>query len=1217
MNGCCQECNESNGNFTYIRFASDQYGSNISLLRNSGGIERCYQAIITSSIRLEETHPSFADYFTGKWFNVCNGESSSDSCCCVKFGFQKPSPKYNVWNFSEEEIQYQNNNSYVNAIVFDNMLNGHIFIVKPIVDNNGNNIQNNKNYYVKFHYDFSNLESEDSVQISLGDGESASILSFDRSSGIGVYEGIMFASSGVNYPNDNLLFSVNTTNDLSANGLIYNFEFGSDKCFVTGPDNKWKKMNFGFAHTIGGLSTIESLAADAINSMYNPTSESDPNYNSNIVSNEEIPLFIGIVYPYDKSPKSFKVALIPNGKGSGKYGQNGNISLMPDDLVLIEKEDLNTDTAVTIIENDPNSNLVDLGDIGSNSFVDVINSSLNPYEITNTVNWYFRFTQNNLTFIYAFIGNPGVYGDGGLQTVLEDFFLVDTTSNSSDLLVNIQNNVTYTLETEDTKGKIIVFNNPNPIIFTIPDDSFGSFPIGSNFELVSINNGIININLAPGVSLNTRNDNPLKRSEVRRYVKISENTWIEDSEKIDTFFSPLSAYLDIINGNDSTAKIEDSKKPFKTMAALISALPATTGETYTIYISGGTVPITRKMPIRNLNFVAYSATTLDFTNCMESDGVTPVTEVLTNTSSNASWSFPSGNIGIISNYSGGIRQFSSGVYGVSLFGRLTKYNWLTNGSLRLIAGSNFIVDEVRQHSYFNTPVFVPTGEVNFTIGNLIIGNRSFVVGGASTVANIDFKKISESYVESNPAGILIKGGKCRVGDINITNKIVLGFVTVDFYGTVLPTTVVDLNEITVVSGTLNSTTYCPTAYGTQVQYYNNFSGKLAGLTSYGGTCKYIFTNCTIETNGFLLRKGVAMPKDLLEFRGINTIINTNPNSNLVGPTIVSPISDLEANVLIRGSLSTNMVSLGNNVTTAYQTATFKEKLQEIVVRSKKDLVNRTLSSSTTYVVDGTLILASGEYIEIPVGGLTLTGYGFDVSKVQKNMAGQSIFKSPVGGSGNLASKDIEYNSGLGSVFDIADSDGSHNIEFNDVNFVGCNSIGLINGYRQFTATTCGIYGCTSGFVLDGTWTGFKMVNTNAFSFGASGKLFSAGATLTFSNRFFIELNLSLPIGAVIADFTDANFLNNKLLQVTNCFIKVNGVIDPDYTPVLFPGITPNSTKSYFVNNIGLRNTPIEPYSMRGSNFRVCDDDLEAASQDVAVGEFYIEATTGYLRQRLT
>ena len=1234
MSGCCQECNESNGNFTYVRFASDQYGSNISLSKNSGGIERCYQAIITSSIKLEETHPSFADYFTGKWFNVCNGESSSESCCCVKFGFQKPSPKYNVWNFSEEQIQYQNDNSYVNAILFDNMLNGQIFIIKPIVDNNGNNIQNNKNYYIKFHYDFSNLEPEDSVQISLGDGESASVLSFDRSSGIGVYEGVMFASSGDNYPNDNLLFAVNTTNDLSANGLIYNFEFGSDKCFVTGPENKWKKMNFGFAHTIGGLSAIESLAANAINSMYNPTSESDPNYNSNIVSNEEIPLFIGIVYPYDKSPKSFKVALIPNGKSSGKYGQNGNISLTADDLVLIEKEDLNTDTAITIIENDPNSNLEDLGDIGSNSFVDVINSSLNPYEITNTVNWYFRFTQNNLTFIYAFIGNPGVYGDGGLQTVLEDFFLVDTTSNSSDLLVNIQNNVTYTLETEDAKGKIIVFNNPNPVMFTIPDDSSGSFPIGSNFELVSINNGIININLAPGVSLNTRNDNPLKRSEVRRYVKISENTWIEDSEKIDTFFSPLSAYLDIVNGNDSTAKIEDSKKPFKTMAALISALPATTGETFTIYISGGTIPITRKMPIRNLNFVAYSATTLDFTNCKEDDGVTEATLVLSTPtyygglSIPAYWNFQNQNISLICNYVGAkvfscIESTSWNQVGLSLTGTINKLDWrstATNpnavfGGL-FLKTANLIINELYDSSQVRPNFyFTGAGNVNYpaviTIRKLILSYRNYmcayITGNSGFSASIIIDNIIESVTNSNQ--FRIASAYSKIGNVTMTGVLAPNSTTVEFNGTISSGCTVNLIGAYYVRGNINSETYCVTDWGGHPVLFENFNGKLRNLLAVG-ISSYTFRNCVLNLNGLLISNFSSSVNNLIFFEGINTINQLDANASLVTTAYNCTVS-------IKGVLTTNMTSLGPNITSVYKTSTFKEKLQEIVVRSKKDLVNRTLSSSTTYVVDGTLILNDGEYIEIPVGGLTLTGYGFDVSKVQKNISGQSIFKSPVGGSGNLVSKDIEYNSGLGRVFDITDSDGSHAIEFNDVNFVGCNSLGTIRGYRQFTGTTCGIYGCVSGFVLYGTWTGFKMVNTNVFSFGAMGKLFSAGTTLTFSNRFFIELNLSLPTGAVIADFTDANFSSNKLLQVTNCFIKVNGVIDPDYTPLLFPGITPNSAKSYFVNNIGLRNTPIEPYSMRGSNFKVCVDDLEAASQDVAIGEFYIEATTGYLRQRLT
>ena len=802
------------------------------------------------------------------------------------------------------------------------------------------------------------------------------------------------------------------------------------------------------------------------------------------------------------------------------------------------------------------------------------------------------------------------------------------------LSIKNQAGVTHTITLEDVKNKLIVFDSSSDVVLTIPSNSFLPLEIGTNFSVLNKGTGAMTTQGAAGVTIRTKNVTPAVSNDVRRYVKLSENEWLEDTDFEQLKFVPLSVYLDIINGNDSTAKIEDSKKPFKTMAALISSLPATTGETYTIYISGGTVPITRKMPIRNLNFVAYSATTLDFTNCKENDGVTEAlftlslfgTTIFNALSTAPNWNFSGSNISVVCNYVGG-KMFAhpeiSGSWnqvGLALTGTLNKLDWRstsqTTGRSFYIKTANLLINEL----YDSTQVrphfmFTGLGNINYpatiTIRKWIVSNRnamcSYVTGNAGFSVSMVIENINETV--TNAIGLVINSSYAKIGNVTMNGRLNPQSPTLEFNGTLSSGCTVDLIKVSLIRGTLNSTTYCDTSWGGHQVVFENFTGKLRNLLAVA-TSNYVFRNCILNLNGLLVSNFNSSVNNLIQFEGINTINQLDANASLV-------TTSYNCTVSIKGVLTTNMTSLGQNITSVYQTATFKEKLQEIVIRSKKDLVNRTLSSTTTYVVDGTLILASGEYIEIPPGGLTLTGYGFDVSRVQKNVSGQSMFKSPIGGSGNLVSKDIEYNSGVGSVFDITDSDGSHAIEFNDVNFVGCNSIGLINGYRQFTGTTCGIYGCASGFVLDGTWNGFKMVNTNAFSFGATGKLFSAGATLTFSNRFFIELNLSLPIGAVITDFTDANFLNNKLLQVTNCFIKVNGVIDPDYTPVLFPGITPNSMKSYFVNNIGLRNTPIEPYSMRGSNFRVCDDDLEASSQDVAVGEFYIEAATGYLKQRLT
>lgn len=69
---CCG--NSSNGNFTYIAFASDLNGSNFSVNRNSGNMKRCYQALYVSNIELDINSPTFQNYFYNRWFNLCEKE---------------------------------------------------------------------------------------------------------------------------------------------------------------------------------------------------------------------------------------------------------------------------------------------------------------------------------------------------------------------------------------------------------------------------------------------------------------------------------------------------------------------------------------------------------------------------------------------------------------------------------------------------------------------------------------------------------------------------------------------------------------------------------------------------------------------------------------------------------------------------------------------------------------------------------------------------------------------------------------------------------------------------------------------------------------------------------------------------------------------------------------------------------------------------------------
>lgn len=251
----------------------------------------------------------------------------------------------------------------------------------------------------------------------------------------------------------------------------------------------------------------------------------------------------------------------------------------------------------------------------------------------------------------------------------------------------------------------------------------------------------------------------------------------------------------------------------------------------------------------------------------------------------------------------------------------------------------------------------------------------------------------------------------------------------------------------------------------------------------------------------------------------------------------------------------------------------------ILVTDEDQLVNQTLQSDVVYILENSITLNPGESIIVPPGGLTLRGYGFNISKIFTSTASANVFSSPVGGSGDLVLAELEItNVGTGSkTFNIKDSDGTHAIEIEYVNFSGCKSLGKLDGYRQGTFTTVGLYGCADGMQLSGIWSGFKITNTNIFSFGSTGTLFKKDSNTSFSNRLFININADFPTGSLLTDFNGSNFTANELLQINSSIVKVNGVINSDVANTIMPNITANDLKSLWIGNIGLPDSAQENF----------------------------------------
>lgn len=256
-----------------------------------------------------------------------------------------------------------------------------------------------------------------------------------------------------------------------------------------------------------------------------------------------------------------------------------------------------------------------------------------------------------------------------------------------------------------------------------------------------------------------------------------------------------------------------------------------------------------------------------------------------------------------------------------------------------------------------------------------------------------------------------------------------------------------------------------------------------------------------------------------------------------------------------------------------------EDANNLIVRVKdqEQILNKVLDSGKLYSIEIDLDNNDNtKSIIVPVGGLTIRGFGFNTTTL-KCGAGCTLFKSASGGSGDLVIQDLTAQAvGAGAqIFDIEDVDGSHAIELEYVNFSGSTNLGKIYGYRQGTATTIGVYGCQDGFELGGNVSGFKVSNTNVFGFSSTGTLFKKGTGLSFSNRFFLNVNIDFPTGAVLCDFDSSNFQENELMQINSSIAKVDGVINIDNAAALVPNISANDLKSLWVGNIGLPDSAAE------------------------------------------
>lgn len=267
------------------------------------------------------------------------------------------------------------------------------------------------------------------------------------------------------------------------------------------------------------------------------------------------------------------------------------------------------------------------------------------------------------------------------------------------------------------------------------------------------------------------------------------------------------------------------------------------------------------------------------------------------------------------------------------------------------------------------------------------------------------------------------------------------------------------------------------------------------------------------------------------------------------------------------------------------------------VLSSSDLAGQ-LDSTKDYFIDGAVDMGS-QSIEVPAGGLSLSGFNFDISRLFSSADNYTMFVSPVGGSGNVIGMDYDLMvTGVNSkIYDIKAASGDEAFEFSRINYTNCVSLGSIDNYRQGLEIGTGRLGGAPSLELVGVWAGGYRVTTSivrGLDSGMTEPLFKAGAGFEMQSRFLTDINVDLPPLAPLFDFSSANFPNSSTLQVQGAIVTRGGVSDATDANIT-PNIAPSELASSWSNNNGMPNTFVG-----GSITNTAEVVTNIVSQNVAV-----------------
>jgi hypothetical protein len=249
---------------------------------------------------------------------------------------------------------------------------------------------------------------------------------------------------------------------------------------------------------------------------------------------------------------------------------------------------------------------------------------------------------------------------------------------------------------------------------------------------------------------------------------------------------------------------------------------------------------------------------------------------------------------------------------------------------------------------------------------------------------------------------------------------------------------------------------------------------------------------------------------------------------------------------------------------------------QIVVTSSAQLTG-TLRSDVVYLIDGHIDMGALS-VEVPPGGLSIYGFGYEVASIYSDLDNATLFTSPAGSySGNCILTGMTlYVTGVGSKVFALDNDGNSSaVELDTVNLgrfgapgSETTSLGSLTAYRQFRMAGCAIIRVQDGLEFVGTWAGGAAIDsTILLSIAAGVTIFKAGAGLDFQGSTLSNINaLSVDNTATVFDWADANFSRDEGFALAAARFNIAAA----HTPI--PNMTEGSTKRFFRDCSGVLNT---------------------------------------------